>query len=310
MPTELQSPPAEPFWQKYSNRHEFPLSTVGAVLVHVVAAAFIVYVLFGFANQGTDRAAVPMKLVEGDDNDGEGTTTPGCQDTQIRGESNPFPKHDTASTPDLMALPIPTPTLPTLPVIPDPNRDGAAVAAASPFSKSAKADAKGTPGATRGVGDGKGPAGDANSTGARTQRWILRFRTSDGKDYINQLAALGATVVVPVSADNKQLLYFPDLKDTKLSRAPTAADTRLIAGQVKFSDERKESVAGVVAALKLDFAPKMFWASFPKAVEDELDRKERGYRNRIPENIETTVFDVRVADGKYTLTVIEQNVKR
>ena len=105
-------------------------------------------------------------------------------------------------------------------------------------------------------------------------------------------------------------MYFPDLKNSKTGRLATAADTRVVASQIKFSDGRPDSVSGVTSALRLDFRPKVFWAVFPKNIEEELDRKERGYRNRRPEDIEETIFSVKVSGGNYDITVADQSIKR
>ena len=50
------------------------------------------------------------------------------------------------------------------------------------------------------------------------------------------------------------------------------------------SDTRPDSVRGVCEVLGVkEPNVKSFWAFFPKGLEDELDRKEKGYRNRRPE---------------------------
>jgi hypothetical protein len=121
---------------------------------------------------------------------------------------------------------------------------------------------------------------------------------------------MGATIVVPVPPENKQVMYFPDLKNVSSGRIATDADTHVIARQVKFSDGRADSVRGVTSALRLNFSPKVFWAVFPKNIEEELERKERGYRNRRPEDIEETIFRITVSGGSVTIVVDDQQVKR
>ena len=306
MPSPVETPPADPFWQKYSNRHEFPLATVGAVLIHITAAAFIVFVLFGLANRDPERAAVPITFLDASDDHGDGTQTPGGVDVPFQGRSELGPAaSDFAADP----TPLPTPT-PDTPTLPTPNAEVAAVPDSSRLSGLDKFLPKGPPGANRGVGDknGNGPAG-ANSTGARNMRWVLRFRTSDGHDYVQQLALIGAKIAVPVPPENKDQLYFADLKQPK-GRVATAADQKDIAAHVRFTDGRRDSVEGIGNALKLDFVPKSFAAVFPKAFEEELERKERAFRNRRPEDIETTTFRVAVRDGKVEVVVDDQQIKR
>jgi hypothetical protein len=307
------APPAEEFWKKYSPRFEFPLSTVAAVLLHVAVGAFVVFVLFRLANHTPDRVAVPLTLVDsGFDDHGAGVETPGGTNAEHQGETNPLKPQDTDLLPDPTVLPLPTAPMPDLPIPTDPNADGAAIPNNSAFSKFDKLVPKGIPGGRRGEGDpkGNGPVAGPDSTAARTQRWVLRFRTASGQDYVNQLAVMGGTIVVPVPPENKEFVYFPNLRNLKNVRPPTLEDTRLIAKQIKFGDSRKDSVAGVVAALNLSFTPKSFWAVFPKGIEDELDRKERAYRNRRPEDIAETIFRVRVLATGVEIVVEDQLVKR
>lgn len=151
---------------------------------------------------------------------------------------------------------------------------------------------------------------DPNSTHNRSLRWVLRFRVTDGRDYVAQLRLVGAEILVPLPPDNKEAHVFPDLNDLKKGRTATADDLKRLAGKVKFSDTRREQVAEVVAALGLDAKPKEFWAFFPKELEDELARKEKAYRNRKPEDIEETIFRVTVRAGKLEIVVDDQRVKR
>jgi hypothetical protein len=90
-----EGPPEEEFWEKYSKHLEFPLSSVGAILLHVLVGAFIVFVLFRLANMNVDRGAVPMKLIEpgGFDDEGEGSAGSGGVETPLaEGNDNPFKK--------------------------------------------------------------------------------------------------------------------------------------------------------------------------------------------------------------------------
>ena len=105
-------------------------------------------------------------------------------------------------------------------------------------------------------------------------------------------------------------MYFPDLKNLKSGRVATDADMSELKKYLNFSDGRKESVEGVVKVLGLDFTPKAFWAVFPKPVEDELGRKEHGYRNRRSEDIAETIFTVTIRNGKADVVVIDQTAKR
>src|SRR5207248_3032731 len=74
------------------------------------------------------------------------------------------------------------------------------------------------PGAAKGAGGaagkgetkqpGNGPGGIANDSRARSLRWVLRFSTTDGQDYLDQLAAMGAVILIPLPPENKECLFF------------------------------------------------------------------------------------------------------
>ena len=51
----IDGPPEEAFWDKYNKRLEFPLSTVSAVLVHVLIGAVIVFGIFHLMDREADR---------------------------------------------------------------------------------------------------------------------------------------------------------------------------------------------------------------------------------------------------------------
>src|SRR5262249_13522592 len=75
---KIPGPPDEDFWEKYTHRLEFPLSSVGAVLIHVLAAAILIFGFLGIWANRDDRAAVPIKLVAiGIDDDGAGSVGSG-----------------------------------------------------------------------------------------------------------------------------------------------------------------------------------------------------------------------------------------
>jgi hypothetical protein len=316
-------PPDEEFWEKYSAHLEFPLSTVGAILLHVLVGAFIVFVLFRLANQGADRSSVPLKLVEvgGFDEFGQGSEGSGGVDDPIaRGDSNPLEQ----ALKDIMPLdqlPEAKQNMQDLLKEIDPKSDFAVSAqAAAAYSTLDKTLKEKMLGMQRGAGKekgggydgtaGTGPGGTgADSTRARTMRWVLRFRTSSGRDYLDQLHAMGGVVAVPVPPENKKLLFFDNLQNPN-GRIANSADEARMAQLLQFNDGRRESVDAVARELKLDFTPKAFWAFFPKEVEDDLGRKEKNYRNRRPEDIEETIFTVSYRGGTFQAVVYDQVAKR
>jgi hypothetical protein len=264
-----------------------------------------------------------MKLVEpgGFDDEGEGSAGSGGMENPLtEGNSNPFKKSMDEVLP-VEKMPEAIANIKDLMKALDEGDIPVSAQAAAAFNSVDEELRKKLLGSARGSGNekgrgddgskGTGPGGSgSDSTRARTMRWVLRFRTASGEDYVQQLSAMGGTIIVPVPPENKEFLYYPDPKNPSSGRIATAADTRTVASQVKFGDSRPDSVAGVAGALRLNFKPKSFWAIFPKNVEEELERKERGYRNRRPEDIEETIFRITVRGGNVDVVVDDQKVKR
>ncbi len=315
--------PSEEFWEKFNSRLEFPLSTVTAVLVHVAIGALLIYILVGLMNR-EDRSPVPVQLVEvfGLD-EGGGLGSPGSG-----GVEDPFVRAD--SEPDkalINSLPNPN-QLPEIREeirqtiryfdesgrLPISDSNAAAYASLEESIRKKLLGARQGSGAGEGSGfdgtAGKGPGGSgADSTLGRNLRWVLRFRVSSGRDYIEQLKTMGAKILVPIPGGDKAM-YFPDLDRLDNRRIATDDDLRVLANQIKFCDTRPDAVLQVARTLELDFKPSTFWAFFPKSIEEELARLERSYRNRRPEDIEETIFSVTFRGGRPEIVVIEQTIRR
>jgi hypothetical protein len=319
---EFRGPPEEEFWDRYNRRLEFPLSTVTAVLLHVAVGALLIFVLVRLMDHGPDKSSVPVKLIQltGDDDVGDGSPGSGRTAEEVKQGENQFLKQQNIlPTPESLAEA--REAIKRM-VLDDPNGNlPIAPANAAGFEVIDKELAKKVLGVRRGSGpgdgtgndgtEGKGPGGTgSDSTRARSLRWVLRFVTSDGTDYVNQLAAMGATILVPLPPENRDCLYFGDLRNTGNKRMATEDDLKQLSGQIKFSDTRPGSVAGVCAALGVREPARSFWAFFPRGLEDELSRKELNYRNRRSEDIEETVFRVIVRGGGYEVVVVDQTAKR
>lgn len=322
-PESIPTPPEEEFWEKYNKRLEFPLSTVSAVLIHVLVAALLIVVLGWLMTKNDDRSSVPLTLVEGGmDDAGDGSPGSGGEPEPLA-QANKDPYGE-----QLKGLASPQ----ELPVIKEklkeflklddigetPIADNNAAAygtVSDELKKKLLLGAKKGSGGSAGSGDdgskGAGPGGTgASSSRARSLRWVMRFKTSDGTDYVNQLAAMGAVVLVPLPPENKQCLYFTDLKNPANNHIATDAELSGLAGQIKFSDTRPDSVRAVCGILGVREPARSFWAFFPKGIEEQLAQKETGYRNRRPEDIEETVFRVIVRGGGYEIVVDDQQAKR
>jgi hypothetical protein len=319
-------PPEEEFWVRYNKRLEFPLATVGTILLHVLVAAFLVTFFLGLLSKKEDRSGVPVSLVPdmgGLDDDGTGSAGSGWQEDPLKESISSALKQQLEVLPDPNQLPVIREKIrDTLKYdnegdIPVSDFNAAAYGALDETLKNKLLGVGAKKGSGPGAGSGSdgtqgtGPGGTgANSTRARSLRWVMRFRTSSGDDYVSQLSAMNAVVLVPLPPDNKQCLYFTNLRNLGDKQMATDDDLKRLAGQIKFSDTRPDSVRAVCDVLGVNENAKSFWAFFPKGLEDELSKKEIGYRNRRPEDIEETIFRVVARGGTYTIEVDDQTAKR
>src|SRR5579883_391005 len=318
-PDAIEGPPEEEFWERYNKRLEFPLASVGTVFLHILVFGAIVAVFLVAMNLDEDRANPPLQLVQvgGLDDAGEGSAGSGGQeDPTLERDVDPIKYAERAfATPE--ALKDAKENLKQI-VLDDPS---GSLPIAAPNAKS-YSDLDETirkkllgVGGRKGEGNqpgkgfdgsaGTGPGGTgADSTRARGLRWVLRFRITSGSDYIDQLKAMGAEILVPLPPDNKKCIIVRDLSNPS-PKVATEADLNRLAGKIQFSDNRPQPVREVLAALGVEAPgqPKAFWAFFPNSVEEELAMKEKAYRNRRPEDIEETVFRVTVRGGSFSFVV-------
>lgn len=318
--------PEDSFQERYNARSEFPLATVLSVLLHVVVGVIIVYGFFRLMNKSEDRSSVPTRIIDvigGDDDSGEGMAGSGGNNAQLAQENlNPLQAFKEA-LPNPQALPEIKDTLrrdisvmdPTADPLPITDENAAAYALAQKSLRDKLLGGGGKPGTgpnagsgdTGANGTGSGRGGD--DTQARSFRWTLRFRTSSGRNYLDQVKSLGAVIAVPMPPNEDKLLVIEDLDNPSRRHIADDAETAKLAGWLKFSDVRRETVRQVGEALNLEFTPTSFWAFFPKELEEGLARKERSYRNRRPDDIEETVFQVTIRAGGYDILVVEQRAK-
>jgi hypothetical protein len=319
---DLEGPPEEEFWERYNKRLEFPVGLVAAVFLHIVVAALIVLALMEL-NSDEDRANPPLQLMQvgGLDDSGEGSAGSGGTDSadkELNADpfkstqqafKNPQQLADAKENIKQWALDDPTANVPI------------SARNAEAFKELDESIAKKLLGGRKGDGPykgkgfdgtaGSGPGGTgADSTRARGLRWVLRFRIVGGRDYLDQLRAMGAEILVPLPPDGKKCLIIRDLNNPRPVTA-TDEDLNRLAGKIQFSDNRPAPVREVLGVLGVDTSGvKAFWAFFPKEIEDDLARKEKGYRNRRPEDVEETVFRVTIRAGSFEVVVDDQTVKR
>lgn len=304
-PEQITGPPDdEDMWERYNKRLEFPIATVGTVFLHAIVGAIIVFGILGLMASAEDRSGPELKLMDvgGLDDTGAGSAgSGGNNDADLTQKTDPTQTD----------IPEPPPLL--NPKINPLDLDAAKITSPDKMPKVSgpvgSGDQKGK-GYDGTAGTGPGGTG-SDSTRARGLRWVLRFRVASGRDYLDQLKAMKAELLIPVPPDNKKFILISDLSNPQ-QKVADEDDLRKLAKKIQFADGRADQVKDVAAVLNIpgNPPPKVFWAFFPKELEEELARKETAYRNRRSEDIEETIYRVVVRGGNYELIVDDQKVKK
>jgi hypothetical protein len=299
----------QPFWERYNSQLEFPISVAIAALLLSATVAIYYYL----PNFYADKAAMPLNFAGGDDDEGDGSPGDGGSQDQIVGK--PLTAAERDELLKEMQLNEPKALEEKLDIGGDieiPENEQIALAQLSDDLRKKLLGAKSGTGAGTSGGDplsGKGPGGfGASSTYARALRWILRFDTTTGEDYVNQMAGIGGVIMVPVPPDNKSFIIFKNPKNAQSAPA-TDDDIQKYTKLIQFAEVRKDSVESVSKALKLTFKPRSFFAYFPRELEEKLAALEKNYQNKNPEQIRSTAFKVIVRGGSYDFIVVEQKLR-
>jgi hypothetical protein len=314
------APPSEEFWDKYSPHHEFPLSSVGSIALHIGGLVLILLALWLLSRLAiSDKTPVPMRVMtvagEGDGKVGRGAGGGEQRKEDVDPVIQTLPKRDVPNAEIDKVVEDIKPFLPNVPStkdglrpedLPTPKK----IAGLDDATKKALMDGmngrKGKgPGAGTGPGaegPGGGNATDPSSSANRAVRWELNFKTADGRDYLAQLAAMKATLVIPQPANWKTNKVYRNL-----GGQPTGEpfDMDKLPG-LYFVDDDAGSATRLVRSMGLDFAPPHFIAFFPKDIEEELATKEREFRGRKESEIFSTTFKILVRDGRPTIVVVDQ----
>ncbi len=317
-------PPEEKFWRNYSYHGEFPISVLASPAVHIIIFGAIIFILASRLDNRTNSEVPPvpirgLQISDGNRGDVEGGAGGGQTGDNMQEVPQENPMNSPRDIPQAeldqrrVSASAWVPSLKENPadlnqIIQSPRFD-----ALGKLNDAAKQIvARGFKGAGTGSGNGAGNStgsgpggekgnGNASSSGSRSVRWTINFKTNSGRDYVAQLAAFKAILLVPQPPDWKTNVMFDDLNDPK-PKSPNGKDFP----GMNFIDENPASAAKVAQALGLDYAPPNFVAFFPKSVEEELAAKERAYRNRAEQDIYSTTFQVLLRNNQFVISVTDQ----
>lgn len=319
------APPSEEFWDKYSPHHEFPLSSVGSIALHIGGVVLILLALWLLSRLAiSDKTPVPMRVMslatDGDGQPGRGSGGGETRKEDVDPVVQALPKREVPNAEIEKVVKDITPYLPKVPSVKDGLRPEdlptpKKIAGLDDATKKALMDGmsgqKGKgPGAGTGPGaegTGGGNAADPSSSANRAVRWELNFKTADGRDYLAQLAAMKATLVIPQPSDWKTNKVYRNLGAGQPVGEPFDMEKL---PSLFFVDDDAGSATRLARSLGLDFSPPHFIAFFPKDIEEELAQKEREFRGRKESEIFSTTFKILVRDGRPTIVVIGQEAVR
>ena len=335
--TPSRQPPEEQFWQHYSPHHEFPLSSITSVALHILGVALLLVVGWVLIKLGLGDENKPpdVRAVIVEDPGGGGSKT-GVAGSKGSG-GTPLPAEDigppTEAKPqesvDIKDVDVGNVDPIKLPEVKDDQgrqiiqRSSEAIKRLSSIDADARSKLfgsvgdKGQGGSGTGGGYGSGTgSGHGSGTGSgknlsqrqkRLLRWSMTFNTQNGDDYLNQLRDIkpggGAILAIPKGGGKFEVIR-------NLAQRPPQGQIEDIGGikRISWVDDKPESVAGLARALGIP-APEYFIAFFPQELESELARLETGYKGLKEDDIAETRFVVeRAADG-YHPRVVDQTPK-
>lgn len=327
------TPPDERFWQRYSPHAEFPLSSAGSLLLHLLifgVAGLMAWL--GVALFSNSSVKLPVEAVRvaggGGDRNGQADGT---------GISQPRESGDTRKEAQADVAPPPEEASPTLNVDPEPQikppqfesnsgrkiqditaasksfkrlQEGASriqSPGSSPASKgqggSGKGGGKGSgTGTGVGSGSGEGPPANLSQRQKKQRRWVMGFDTRGSEDYVAQLQGLDAILAIPVAESGGDFDYkfFRNLTPgSGRSRTEDAQKVlKEVEGLIRWIDDNPRNVEGVLAVLGLP-VPKIprekyhFIAIVPEKLELKLTRLERAYLKKYPNRNEDDIEETK-----------------
>jgi hypothetical protein len=325
------TPPDEAFWVRYSPHHEFPLSAVSSVAVHVLVFGLILLITLKLAFLFTKPVhEVPVEAVRFEGGGGgspsggtEGKGAPtspqevGAETTPA--EPNPSPAETRPDLPKPVAAPVVAEKFDDsstrfLTQVPRANtqafvRLGDEVRRkVGDLQEGSRGKGGGGSGGGQGEGRGTGKGsgqGPGESKATLTQRekrmlrWTMHFNTNTGPDYLRQLAGLGAILAIPVREG-------PGGRDYKIVRDLSARPAMLLDEDISkiqriyWIDDKPQSVADVMMTLGVNMRPSHFVAFMPPELENKLFEMEKAHaRGRPEDDILETHFRVRQFGDHY-----------
>jgi hypothetical protein len=323
-------PPDEKFWVRYSPHHEFPLSNVTSIALHILVFGLLLLLVRQLGSK--EAYKVPVEAVRlGLSNPGGGGKRSGTGEgpggpapvEATTGQDNPTetrpPEDNTTQRGDLPAVRQFVDSLNPdarrfyQSGTPPPNLNafaGLNESARLKFQQGIAPRGRGGSGSGGGQGEGTGTGtGSGTGDGAvgkgtltqrerRMLRWTMLFNTNTGPDYLRQLHGLGAILAIPVREGAEP--------DYRIVRNLTQRPAQLVAEdlskiqRIYWVDNKPQAVADIMAALGLNLRPSHFVAFMPEELENKLfEMERRAAKGRPEDDINETKFRVKRMGDRY-----------
>ena len=300
------APPPEKFWGKYSPHHEFPLSSIGSLALHVAGLVVFVVLLWLLARSvKTDAIPVPMVGVviseesEAENRQGDNANGNENRREDVQGKRNP-------SVEDRL-VPIPAPLkdevsqwLPNVPVA----TGAPSVDTLPTLRKLAELNEDLRRAFLKNNQDSKKP-NDPTSSQSRSIRWLLLFDFETGRDSLDQMSSLRATLVIPLPPKERTVMVYSDLRQDR-PKGVVVDDLKKVPKGCLWINRSRDWTIMLAEELRLGFVPSTFLFVLPKDIEEHIAAIERGYRGRKESEIFSTTFAVKMNNGNSTIVVTEQ----
>ncbi len=318
-------PPDESIWRKYSANHEFPLSTLASIVLHL----FVLMLMVAFGamvfhwSSDHDLTIEPVQFAE--DGGGGGRPEGGANPETLTPGEEPGKVQDTEVT-DAALLPgigqIITRNTP------NPSGDEVSKTFDRDFrepkpdpSKQIGPQGRGGDGDGGGLGKGHGPVkGDKSGIGTnrkpmRTDRWAIAISYFGGRELYEEWAEMEAVILIPDGKnENGKAFYrvYYDLTARHPKPKLETAESVETRGRIWFTDRNPDSVRNLSAYLGYSVPPPFIAFFIPKDLEEELMRKELAYRKKTEEQLQgwETVFEVNRVGDKFVARVLRQEKKK
>ncbi|MHB1422761.1 MAG: hypothetical protein ACYC3I_06105 [Gemmataceae bacterium] len=337
------TPPDEQFWQRYSPHAEFPLSSVGSFVLHLLLfgilglMAWLGAMLFNNGSRSLPVEAVRLDLGGGGGNPhGQGDGPNNGEPVEAGPQTNENPVENQNQPDDTPAPRIkvdPSAKVkqnfdaehPRFLELPNTEQSRAferlgdkAKRIRVPDRSNSSGYGQGGKGSGGGSGDGKGTGvgnGQGEGRGTLTQRekrmlrWSMLFNTDSGQDYVAQLNGLGAILAIPVREDGN--VEYKVVKNLAARPAKLEDEDISQIQRIYWIDDKPRSVGDVLSTLGilLPRLPSHFYAFMPEELEKKLYDLEKAYlkkhyRGKTEENILETKFRINRSRGKFEPEVI------